>query len=109
MDKEIFCHKCLNSIRSKDDLVITSYFFELVPYHLECFSKDLKGPKRFSISSEPINRTNSTLIKLLLLSLGGLLLFIPSMLGWGLIIVFISSLTLLVRLYAWLKIERYLH
>lgn len=55
MRKTIYCDKSVRPIKVRDDLVTASLLFEVVPYHEECYAKDLKGVKTFFLDNQPIN------------------------------------------------------
>jgi len=55
--KTIYCQRCVGEITDKDDLVVTNNFLYIVPYHEECFSKELKGLSTIFIGNSPINGT----------------------------------------------------
>lgn len=55
MSKQVYCDKCKREIRVRDDLVTPTIFFEVIPYHEECFAKDLKSIKTLFLDNHPIN------------------------------------------------------
>lgn len=49
------CEKCLGEIELRDDLVTATMLFSVVPYHEDCYAKDLKGAKTLFLNNQPIN------------------------------------------------------
>ena len=100
----IICEECNGEITSRDDLFVTNMFYYIVPYHGECFSKEMKGLSTLFVGDLPINGTAGNLITILAVILGIIVLFIP-----GLRYFFAISLLFLgIRAYSWLRYERYL-
>ncbi|MFZ3577958.1 hypothetical protein [Virgibacillus sp. DJP39] len=69
MSKAVYCDKCLLEIKVRDDLVTATIFFEVVPYHEECYSKDLKGAKSLFLTNQPINGFSGNIIILVIIAL----------------------------------------
>lgn len=55
MEKVVICNKCHYLIEKKEHLITSTYLFEVVPYHEECFVKDIKGKKSLFVSNQPLN------------------------------------------------------
>jgi hypothetical protein len=55
MTQGVYCEKCGREIKFAGDLVTTTFMFQVVPYHEDCFAKDLKGLRTFFVSNNPIN------------------------------------------------------
>ena len=102
--KVIYCRRCVGEINSRDDLVVTTHFFELVPYHNECYSKILKSGETIFVSNKPINGPYANILMLLSMLLGIVLLFIPGLRYLSTV----CLIGLLMRVYSWFKIERHL-
>ena len=51
-NKTIYCAKCAGEITNKEDLVITNNILTIVPYHGECFSKELKGVSTILVGND---------------------------------------------------------
>ena len=43
LTKHVYCEKCVGEIEFRGDLVTTTILFDVVPYHEDCYAKDLKG------------------------------------------------------------------
>ncbi|MRH41257.1 hypothetical protein GH741_01050 [Aquibacillus halophilus] len=72
---KVYCDKCLQEIKIRDDLVTSTLAFEVVPYHEDCYDKDLKGAKTFFLSNKPLNgfSGNFSFILAIILAIGWLL------------------------------------
>ncbi|MCT8136732.1 hypothetical protein H1D32_02570 [Anaerobacillus sp. CMMVII] len=56
MSKQIvYCDKCSREITDREDLVTAVFLFSVVPYHDNCYSKDLKGAKTLFLDNQPLN------------------------------------------------------
>jgi hypothetical protein len=55
LSKTVYCDKCAKEIEVRDDLVTATLFFEVVPYHSECYARDLKGARSFFLDNQPLN------------------------------------------------------
>jgi hypothetical protein len=55
MEGIVICKKCSRLIEKRDELITSTYLFEVVPYHEECFAKDIKGAKSLLVSNQPLN------------------------------------------------------
>ena len=102
--KTIYCQRCVGEITDKDDLVVTNNFLSIVPYHAECFSKELKGLSTIFTGNSPINGTASNVSTVLAVIIGIVVLFISELRY----ISVISLLFLCVRFYSWFQYERHL-
>ena len=102
--KTIYCEKCSGEITSKYDLIVTNNFLSIVPYHDQCFSKELKGLSTIFVGNTPINGIMGNVSTILAAVIGIVVLFIPEL-------HYISAMSLLllgVRFYSWFQYERYL-
>ena len=102
--KKIYCEKCTGEIITRDDLVVASIFLSIVPYHEECFSKELKGLSAMFVGNSPINGTMSNIITIITVIIGIVTLFIKEFRYLSLV----SVLVLGIRLYSWFQYERHL-
>ena len=103
-DKTIYCEKCAGEITNRDDLVVTNNFLKIVPYHGECFSKELKGVSTILVGSSPINGTASNVSTIIAVIIGIAVLFFRELRY----ISVVSLLFLCIRFYSWFKYERHL-
>jgi len=105
MSKTIYCDKCSGEIKYRDDLVTATYLFEVVPYHEQCFTKELKGLNTLFLDNQPLNSfTSNFMIVVAILFSIGLLIF-------GGDYKFTSILFLIpviYRIYSYLSFERHL-
>ena len=106
MKKTIYCKHCCGEITSKADLIVTTHLLRVVPYHQECFAKEMKTINSMFLD-KPINSSFTTIcvaiVSAVLLALSA---FIPS--PQNLIIIFGVLVGAMVRAYSWLAYERYL-
>lgn len=102
--KAIYCEKCSGEITSKYDLIVTNNFLSIVPYHDECFSKELKGLSTIFVGNTTINGTMGNVCTILVAIIGIVVLFIPELR-------YISVVPLLflgIRFYSWFQYECHL-
>ncbi|CQR45818.1 hypothetical protein BN1058_00056 [Paraliobacillus sp. PM-2] len=106
MSKAIYCDKCINEIKVRDDLVTATYVFVVVPYHEECYAKDLKGAKTFFLDNQPLNGFSGNLFFLFSIILAIIWCFIaePS-LKW---LSLFAITPIGYRLYSYLIYERHI-
>ncbi|MBK5240445.1 hypothetical protein [Clostridium sp.] len=102
--KIIHCEKCCGEITDIDDLVVTNNFLSIVPYHEECFSKEVKGLSSIFVGNTPINGTMSNVSTILAVIFGVIVLFIQELRY----ISVVSLLFLCIRVYSWFQYERHL-
>lgn len=62
MSKTIYCDKCAKEIKVRDDLVTSTLIFDVVPYHEDCYAKDLKGAKTIFLDNQPLNGLSGNLV-----------------------------------------------
>lgn len=55
LSKTIYCAKCEGEIKRRDDLVTSTLVFEVIPYHEDCYARDLKGATTFYLANQPLN------------------------------------------------------
>ncbi|QDP41173.1 hypothetical protein [Radiobacillus deserti] len=106
MSKTIYCDKCLKEIKVRDDLVTSTLLFEVIPYHEDCYTKDLKGIKTLFLDNQPLNGFS-----------GNVLFFLAIIIAIGWIVIAEGSLKWLsllaivpigYRLYSYYNFERYI-
>ena len=102
--KTIYCSKCVGQITNKDDLVVTNNFLSIVPYHAECFVRELKGLSTIFVGNSPINGTIGNISTILAPIIGIIVLFIREFRY----ISIVSLLFLGIRFYSWFQYERHL-
>lgn len=103
-NKTIYCNKCIGEITNIDDLVVTNNFLSIVPYHEECFSKELKGLSTIFVGNSPINGTMGNISTILAAIIGIVVLFIRELRY----ILVVSLQFLGIRFYSWFQYERHL-
>lgn len=102
--KTIYCEKCVGEITSKDDLIVTNNFLSIVPYHDECFSKELRELSGMFVGNAPINGIMGNVSAILAAIIGIVVLFIDELRY----ISVVSLLFLCMRFYSWFQYERHL-
>ena len=102
--KEVYCDKCGGVIKNSDELIVTTQFLSIVPYHDRCFSSLIKGLSTMFVGNVPINGTASNVGTVFALILGIIVLFIPELRY----ISIVSLITIFVRFYSWFNFERHL-
>ncbi len=106
MTKTIHCEKCLKEIRIRGDLVTAISFFEVIPYHEDCYARDLKGAKTLILSNQPINSISGNFISLMAIAILIVSLFVREETMWFISI--ISIIPIVYRAYSFFVFERYL-
>ncbi|SFC34658.1 hypothetical protein SAMN02799633_00529 [Bacillus sp. UNCCL81] len=104
--KTVHCDRCLKEIRIRGDLVTATMFFQVVPYHEDCYAKDLKGAKTLFLNNQPINGFSGNFLTLLAFAV-----FIASFFIDDNSMIYLSVLALiaiLYRLYSFFIFERHL-
>lgn len=102
--KLIVCARCGEKISHNSDLVVVVNFIAPIPYHNDCYSKELKGLSGFGVSNQPIN--GSMGVVQTVVSAFGALIF-PFIKGYRFVTI-IFLIGLYIRWYSWYHIERYL-
>ncbi|UOQ45170.1 hypothetical protein MUN89_04240 [Halobacillus salinarum] len=104
MQEGVYCRRCSRQIKTKDNLVVAGVLFVMVPYHKECFAKELRGPAVLFINNQPINSWVGNLLTLLgLLLFAGVLLFVEGLAKW---LSLLFLLPVIYRLLAYYLFER---
>ena len=106
MSKLVYCDKCAREIKVRDDLVTATLLFEVVPYHEECYAKDLKGAKTIFLDNQPLNGFSGNLgISLLFISAIVWSLVAEAPLKW---LSLLAIIPICYRLYSYLSYERHI-
>jgi len=103
-NKTVYCEKCGGVIKNGYELVVTTEFFSIVPYHDRCFANLVKGLSTMFVGNVPINGTASNVGTVFALIIGIIVLFIPELRY----ISIVSLISILVRFYSWFNFERHL-
>ncbi len=104
--EKVYCEECSLQIEYKEDLVVSTFFFFVVPYHDSCYSKSLKGCQTAFVSNVPINGFSGT-IKAICALIGSLILFLlndDTLRFFAIILLIFSGL----RVFSWFSFERHL-
>jgi len=104
MVKTIYCDKCLREITVRSDLVTAILFFEVVPYHTDCYAKDLKGFKTLFLENQPINGFSGNVITIFAILLCIACLFYEPMKYLSII----AIIQIIYRFYSYFVYERYI-
>ncbi len=102
--KEVYCEKCGGVIKNSYELVVTTQFLSVVPYHDRCFASQVKGLSTMFVGNVPINGTASNVGTVFALIIGIIVLFIPQLRY----ISIVALISILIRFYAWFNYERHL-
>jgi hypothetical protein len=70
MSLGVYCEKCGREIKFTGELVTTTFMFKVVPYHEDCYAKDLKGLLTFFVSNNPINGISGNITAVLSIIIG---------------------------------------
>ncbi|MBP0726420.1 hypothetical protein J5Y03_14765 [Bacillus sp. RG28] len=104
MNKTIYFDKCLREITVRNDLVTAILFFEVVPYHENCYAKDLKGVKTLFLDNQPINGFSGNFVTLLaILFCIGCFFYEPMK-----YLSIIAIIQIIYRLYSYFVFERHI-
>lgn len=104
VNKGVYCEKCGKEIKFRGDLVTTTIMLEVVPYHEDCFAKDLKGLRTLVVSNEPINGVpgNITTVIATVVGIGAIVFLEGPMKFAGLLLFLIFAY----RVYSYVRFER---
>lgn len=103
-NKTVYCEKCGGVIKNSYELVVTTRFLSIVPYHDRCFLDSIKGLSTMIVGNVPLNGTASNVGTVFALIIGIIVLFIPDLRY----ISIVSLITILIRFYSWFNYERFL-
>ncbi|PFH82558.1 hypothetical protein [Bacillus sp. AFS088145] len=106
MSKEIHCDRCLKEIRIRGDLVTATSFFKVVPYHEDCYARDIKGAMTLFVNNQPINGFSGNFLTFLAIIIFFVSLFVKNDMMF--IITIMSGINILYRFYSYFVYERYL-
>jgi hypothetical protein len=104
--KTIYCDKCLKEIKIRSDLVTSTLFFEVIPYHEDCYAKDLKGAKSFFLNNQPLNGFSGNFGVVVTVIIAFVWFFNAE--GWAKLSSLLALLPLSYRLYSYFYYERHL-
>lgn len=106
MSKLVYCSKCLREITFRGDLVTSTLLFEVVPYHEECFARDLKSPKTLFLGNQPLNGFSGNFVTFFaMLSSIVWLIIGDSQMKW---LSLLAMILVIYRLYSFFRYERHL-
>ncbi|WP_433745535.1 hypothetical protein [Falsibacillus pallidus] len=105
MTKKVYCEKCVKEIKFRDDLVTAVLFLKVVPYHSDCYAKDLKSAKTFFLDNKPLNGFSGNLgfVLALILAIGWSLISAGLSKWWSLLVIIAIGY----RLYSYIMFERH--
>ncbi|MFD4706696.1 hypothetical protein ACFWM3_17765 [Gottfriedia sp. NPDC058432] len=106
MAKTVYCDRCLKEIRIRGDLVTATMFFQVVPYHEDCYAKDLKGVKTLFLNNQPINGFSGNFLSFLAFAICIATFFIDDHSMIYLLI--LALIAIMYRLYSFFIFERHL-
>lgn len=104
LNRGVYCERCRKEIKYRDDLVTTTFLFQLVPYHDECYSKDIKGMRTFFVGNQPLNGLSGNIQTLIALILGIAAFFLLD--ENGRLTSLLAFVVLGYRLYSYFKFEK---
>ena len=106
LSKTIYCDKCVKEIKVRDDLVTSTLLFEVIPYHEDCYAKDLKGAKTIFLDNQPLNGFSGNFLFFLSIILAFVWLLIADPpLKW---LSLVAIIPIGYRLYSYLTYERHI-
>jgi hypothetical protein len=105
LSKTVYCGKCGNEIKVRDDLVTATLFLEVVPYHTGCYARDLKSVRTLFLDNQPLNgfSGNFGFILVTIMAIGWLF-FAENSSKW---LSLLAIIPIGYRLYSYLIYERY--
>ena len=104
MTQGVYCEKCGREIKFAGDLVTTTFMFQVVPYHEDCFAKDLKGLRTFFVSNNPINGIAGNITVILSVIIGTFVIIFLD--GLTRFIGLLALISLSYRLYSYIRFEK---
>lgn len=107
MSKVVTCSSCNGVIKYRDEFVAGLFFVAIIPYHTDCFSRELKKSTALVLANEPINGVLGTFSAVVsgLASLG-FLFFGVGLFKWFALLLAIPTLY---RMMAYVLYERHLY
>lgn len=103
--RTVYCDECLQGIRVRNDLIVTSIALEFVPFHNACYAKSLKTTKTLFLNNNPMNGSVATFLSIVCILFAIVFMFvIPE----GIYFSFILLIQPVIRIYVWVLYERYL-
>jgi hypothetical protein len=106
LSQSIYCDKCLKEIKVRGDLVIATSFFEVFPYHEDCYAKNIKGAATVLLNNQPLNGFSGNFLAIV----GFILLIVSLFVKDDLMILvsIISTIPIIYRAYSYFVFERHL-
>ncbi|WP_138419741.1 hypothetical protein [Aquibacillus sediminis] len=105
-NKSVYCEKCHGEITFRGDLVTATFLLEVLPYHVDCYAKDLKGAKTLFLDNQPLNGFSGTFLAIVSLLVAiGWSIVADGAFKWGALLALIP---VGYRLYSYLTYERFL-
>lgn len=68
--KKVFCERCADTVKNKEELITAIRIIDVVAYHEECFARDIKGSKTFILDNTPLNGFASNFITVIIVIIG---------------------------------------
>ena len=106
MSKIVTCDKCLKEIKIRGDLVTATMFFEVIPYHEDCYANDLKGAKTLFLNNQPINGFSGNFLAFLAIIICIVSFFIED--ETMIFLLILSLVPIIYRLYSFVIYKRHL-
>ncbi len=105
MTKKVYCKKCNTPILHKEDLVTATVYYDVFPYHSDCYVTDLKGPQTIILGKGTLNgfANNFKVISISIIAIFWAILADPSI-KWT---SFVAIPFIIYRLYAYIAFERH--
>jgi hypothetical protein len=105
LSKTVYCDKCQKEIKVRDDLVTATLFLEVVPYHTDCYARDLKSARTLFLNNQPLNGFlgNFGLLLVTIMAIGWLF-FAENSSKW---LSLLAVIPIGYRLYSYLIYERF--
>ena len=104
MTQGVYCEKCDREIKFKGDLVTTTFVFIVVPYHEDCYAKDLKGMRTFFVSNNPINGISGNITAIISIIIGIFALVFLD--GFTKFVGLLALVSVVYRLYSYIRFEK---
>lgn len=110
MSKEIHCGRCLDDIKVRSDLVTATSIIDVIPYHEECYTKELKSINTIFIDNHPINGFSGNTISIfaIFFFIGTTIYSISSGILLYLLLSAIFLIPIIYRTYSYFKYERHI-
>ncbi|OZM56340.1 hypothetical protein CIB95_13075 [Lottiidibacillus patelloidae] len=106
--REIYCEQCVGLIKIREDLVVASFLYYVLPYHEHCYAKALKGFKTPFLSNQPINGKMANLVSVLVFFTSLFIILFMSDIILKITAAIMGVYTIGFRLISWFLYERHL-